>query len=286
MAMSRTTVRVLKGVGIFLTALFVTGFVLYIVYIRPVMKKIQHQETVQFDKDLTLALGGGGNSGILVSDSMVLVVDTKFGDGAADLQKNVKQLAGSKPIFVVNTHYHKDHCEGNQYYHDQTIAAGGNYTEELWTKNGGAENMPNRWIKDTLQFKIGDDTAIVFNLGYRAHTESDVMVYLKRRKILFGGDVILNKQAPSLASADVDGYVRAFDSVQKKFPIATVVPGHGPVGGTEIISDFRTFFKDMQTAANDPSQRDALLAKYDDWTQVPKLMSPANTIDAYKNKKP
>jgi glyoxylase-like metal-dependent hydrolase (beta-lactamase superfamily II) len=132
---------------------------------------------------------------------------------------------------------------------------------------------------------MGDDTATIINLGQNIHTASDVMVYLHKRKMLFGGDVILNQQVPALFGvADPDGYLVVFDMLPTQFDIQKIVPGHGPVGGIELIDNFRQYFIDMKTAAADDSKKDELVAKYKDWGQIPLLMSPGRTITVFKEK--
>ena len=132
---------------------------------------------------------------------------------------------------------------------------------------------------------MGDDTVTLFNLARNVHTQSDIVVYLHKRKMLFTGDVILNKQAPVLrGSADPDGYLWAIETFPKQFDIQKIVPGHGDVGGIEIINDFHQYFIDMQAAADDDSKRDELVAKYKSWRQIPFMMSPGATISALKKK--
>ncbi len=277
--------KVLKWVGIILALIAVTAGTLFMLYVRPFLEAMKQTTTVQYDKDLTLMIGGGGNSGILVSDSLVLVIDTKMSDAAIMLHDKVKQLAGAKPIVVVNTHFHSDHTKGNKFYVGQTIIAGGNYTMENWIKQSGKEGVPTIWLKDRMDIKMGDDTATIINLGKNIHTESDVVVYLHKRKMLFAGDVILNKQAPALfGNADPDGYLDVFNWLQKNLDIQKVVPGHGEVGGIEVIEAFRQYFSDMKLAASDDSKKNELEEKYKDWRHIPIVMSTGSTIRAFKNK--
>jgi glyoxylase-like metal-dependent hydrolase (beta-lactamase superfamily II) len=275
--------KILIGFGIIILLLVVVSGTLYLIYLRPFMEKMKVTEVVQYDKDLTIVLGGGGNSGILNSDSLVLVIDTKMDAAAEDLYKKVKQIAGNKPIFVVNTHAHSDHSKGNKNYQGQTILAGGNYTKEQWIKQAGEAGMPTIWLKDRMDLPMGDDTATIINLQKHTHTESDVMVYLHRRKMLFGGDVILNKQAPVLIGrANPEAYMEAIDMLPKLFDIQKIVPGHGPMGGIEILDNFKQYFNDMKLAAADDSKKEDLIAKYKDWNQIPIIMSPAATVSAFK----
>jgi glyoxylase-like metal-dependent hydrolase (beta-lactamase superfamily II) len=277
--------KVFKWIGVILLLLFAIATVVYLIYFRPSLQKMKVTNTVAYDKELTIVLGGGGNSGILVSDSIVVVIDTKMGDAAEQLYKKVKELAGNKPIVVINTHFHPDHTSGNIYYKGQTIIAGGNYTKENWIKETSEGTLPTIWLKGKMDIKMGDDTLTLFNLGKTIHTASDLVVYLHKRKMLFTGDLVLNKQAPVLmGGADPDGYVEAFDLLPKQFDIQKIVPGHGAIAGIELIDNFRQYFADMKTAALDKSKEKELVAKYKDWVQLPFFMSPNATIDAISKK--
>lgn len=278
--------KILKALGFLILFLVVIGGTLYMIYLRPFMEKMKVTTLKSYDKNLTIVLGGGGNSGILVSDSLILVIDTKMDDAGKALYEQVKQLAGDKPILVVNTHIHPDHTKGNKFYKDVTIMAGGNYSKEQWIKEDGAESLPNKWLQDTMDVRMGDEIATIYNFGKNIHTNSDIVVYLHKRKMLFTGDIVLNKQAPFiLGAADPEGYLAAFDYFTSKFDIQTIVPGHGDIGGVDVIATFKEYFLDMKTAANDSSQKNKLEAKYADWNQIPFMMSTGATIKAFQKKK-
>jgi cyclase len=275
--------KILKWTGIIFLVLIVIVATLYLIYLRPLMNKMKQTTFIQYDKELTIILGGGGNSGILNSDSMVLVIDTKMDEAAEQLHKMVRDIAKNKPIFIIDTHFHPDHSNGNKFYTGQTILAGGNYTKEYWKNKASEETLPTSWLKDRMYIKVGDEMVTVYNLGKNVHTSSDVVVYLHKRKMLFGGDVILNKQAPALmGAANPEGYLTTFDLLPKVFDIQKIVPGHGKMGGIEILDNFRQYFIDMKTAAGDDSKKEELEAKYKDWAQVPFIMSPGATIGAFR----
>lgn len=281
----KTFKKILKWLGLIILVLAVIGGSLFMIYLRPFLQKMKEVSMIAYDKDLMIVTGGGGNSGIITSDSLVIVVDTKQDEAAKNFYEQVKQTAGNRPVLVVNTHIHPDHVGGNKYYTGSTILAGGNYTPEQWTKDNGKESLPTEWLKDRKDIKMNDDTITIINFGKPAHTVSDVFVYSHKRKLLFGGDVILNKQnAIIMGKADPDGFIEAMEYFQNTFPIEHVVPGHGAFGGKEVIVDFEQYFKDMKTAASDDSQKDALLEKYKDSNGIPIVMSPKATMKAFKKK--
>jgi uncharacterized membrane-anchored protein len=82
--------KTLKWLGIVVLILVAIGGTLYMVYLHPFMQKMKQTNTIKYDTELTLVMGGGGNSGILVSDSLVIVIDTKMDEAAEQLAKTVK----------------------------------------------------------------------------------------------------------------------------------------------------------------------------------------------------
>lgn len=260
-----------------------TVLVLFWVYLKPFIDKMKHQENVLVDSSFRVITGGGGNSGIISSDSLLLVIDTKMDDAAKSLFDTVQKLAGKRPILVINTHWHPDHVGGNKLYKKEQIMAGGSYKIEDWTKESGAESLPGRWVKDELVIPMGTDTAIVFNLAKNVHTPSDVMVYFKQRQILFGGDVILNQQSPALlGNASAMAYMDVLYDVAIKYPVKMIVPGHGSTGGPEVITNFLAYFEDMREAAEHPEKKSELIAKYKQYAQVPFFMSPGATVSNFE----
>jgi cyclase len=70
---------------------------------------------------LYLLQGSGGNIAALIGSEGVLLVDDEFGALAEKIRATLKGLGAEKAVrFVVNTHYHFDHTDGNL-----AFAAGG-----------------------------------------------------------------------------------------------------------------------------------------------------------------
>jgi glyoxylase-like metal-dependent hydrolase (beta-lactamase superfamily II) len=246
----------------------------------PVYRFMYQESSTVFDKDLTFILGGGGNSGLLVTDSAVVVIDTKMGGSAGKLYELAKAKAGTKRIIVINTHYHGDHINGNTHYKGCDIFIG-DYDRKFLLEDAGPGNMPNRFVKDSLVFDMGNETICLYNLG-QAHTMNDMVVLLKKRGVLFTGDLVFNRINPFLkreSGANADMWIGALDRILKMPGIGTVVPGHGQAGGMEMVTTMRGYFIDMKTAAADPSKEKEMVEKYKDWTRLLLMTSPGATID-------
>lgn len=270
---------ILKISGVCIALFAVLGFIYYLNYIKPFKAQMAKTMLVNFDMNLMVVHGGGGNSGLLLLDSMVLVIDSKMDEAAQELYKMATNIAEGKPIYLVNTHHHPDHVGGNQLYKGATIIAGGNYTEASWKQETGSTQIPTIWVKDSLVIETRTEKISIVNIPFVAHTESDLVVYLHNKKVLFTGDIVLNKQIPMiLGSSTPMAYLDAFTYLSNRFDLSTIVPGHGNMGSSKVFADFKQYFLDMQEAKNNPNQKDNLIAKYETWTQLPFFMSPQATI--------
>ena len=250
----------------------------------PVYRFMFQESTHVVDKDLMVVQGGGGNSGVVITDSAVLVIDTKMGGDAEKLYNLAKAKAGERKIIVINTHYHTDHVRGNKYFKGCNIYIGA-YEQKFLLDDIGSENMPNRFIKDSLIMNLGNEIVCLHNLG-QGHTMNDMVVLLKNRKVLFTGDLVFRNVNPFLkreSCANVDKWINALDFMLKMPGIDMVVPGHGPTGDKTMIASMRNYFLDMKIAAADPSKEKEMREKYKSWTEFPMMTSPGATIDYIRN---
>jgi cyclase len=255
------------------------------VYLYPSYKFFFSKEIKEIDPALTVVIGGGGNSGLLVTDSAVVVIDTKMGGDADDLHKMAVEKAKGKKIVVINTHYHGDHVKGNHLYPGSEIYIG-RYEPAFLQAQVEAEDMPNRFVADSLVLNMGNETVMLYNMG-QAHTFNDMVVYLANRNIIFTGDLVFYHVNPVLmtkSGANIHKWMTVLEILRVRWQNPIVVPGHGKVGGKEMFDDLLTYFTDMKTAASEPVKADAIKEKYKDWTQMPMMASPQMTID-FINKK-
>lgn len=173
-----------------------------------------YAEVYQFREDvygiLTDSADGMGAPWIYLIDGSeaALLIDTGFGIG--DLKGLVKEITGEKPLFVVNTHAHFDHCYGNcqfnkVYCHEYEVA----YLEKkqdphIWDYLFDSQGN-NIWCqfdrKDIVPYKryeiIGCPDGYCFRLGkghevelifLGGHSAGHAAYLDKRNRILFCGD--------------------------------------------------------------------------------------------------
>ena len=271
--------KIFIGSGIALLIVLIGAAVIF----YPAIRFMTQKEVIQVDPGLTLMLGGGGNSGVVVGDSAVVVIDTKMMGNGEDLYKFAKEKAGQKPIIVINTHFHPDHVQGNKYFKGSRIYIG-NYEKDFLQKSIDAENQPTDVVKDSLLIDLGNEKVHLYDLG-QGHTTNDVVVYLTNHKVLFTGDLVFNRINPVLkdeSGAKVSQWIHVLDLILSRWGDSKVVPGLGTVGDSDIVVSMRQYFLDMTTAAIDPGKESQMKAMYKDWMKLPNMSSPGKTIEYIK----
>ena len=187
------------------------------------------------------------NAGFIVGEEGVIVIDTLMTPSLAGSLMTVIRDVTKKPIrYVINTHFHGDHIYGNQYFLPAPIIGHENCKFDLDTK--WDDNFNRYWSREALRPELSrivkTTPDVTFNdkmslwLGSReiqlsfhgrAHSNSDILLYLPEEKVLFVGDLAVNKTIPAFPDGHITDWVSVLDQVEK-VDTNTIVPGHGPVG--------------------------------------------------------
>ncbi|MDQ0142320.1 MBL fold metallo-hydrolase [Cupriavidus necator] len=193
---------------------------------------------------------GDPNSGVVIGDDGVLIVDTTATPAMAqDLIARIRTIT-DKPIkYVVLSHYHAVRVLGASAYFaegaQQIIASRGTY--EMIVERGeadmkseierfprlfaGVETVPGlTW--PTLVFDkeitlfLGKLEVRIAHLG-SGHTKGDTVVWLPQQKVLFSGDLVEYDAACYCGDAQLAEWPATLDALQALNP-EKLVPGRGP----------------------------------------------------------
>lgn len=248
-------------------------------YFWKIYQQFGKVETIQLDPQLTVYLGGGGNSVVLTSEdgSQALVVDTKMRGAAKKLRDEVK----AAQITIVNTHAHYDHTGGNALYPAAKIISGA-YTKEQWDDDSRkTSRYPDVVLKpgEEKVIKIGSETVRIRNMG-RAHTWNDVVVYCEKRQLLVAGDLVFIDMHAALhakSGANVASWIGVLDSLSQKYKIKTLIPGHGKISDQTALAVMKDYFVSIGDAIGKPDKQAELKKKYKDYFSLPGIFSFRNT---------
>ena len=183
--------------------------------------------------------GGGGNSGVIVGENGVVVVDAKTSAaGGKELLEDIAKITPKPVTTVILTHSDGDHVnglasfpagvkviahEGNKAEQEKALAAGGRGAPP-------ADHLPSQVVtKNKESMKI---EGVEFELYHwaPAHTSGDLVVYLPADRIVFTGDIIAAQMADPLIHLEKNGSSEGWITTTKGIVglnADSFVPGHG-----------------------------------------------------------
>jgi glyoxylase-like metal-dependent hydrolase (beta-lactamase superfamily II) len=193
---------------------------------------------------------GDPNSGVVIGDDSVLIIDTTATPAMAqDLIAKIRTVT-DKPIkHVVLSHYHAVRVLGASAYFkegaQQVIASRGTY--ELIAERGeadmkseierfprlfaGVESVPGlTW--PTLVFEreitlyLGKLEVKIMHLG-EGHTKGDTVVWIPSQKVLFSGDLVEYDAACYCGDAQLEEWPATLEAL-RSLGADKLIPGRGP----------------------------------------------------------
>lgn len=235
----------------------------------------------------------GGNSGFVVGDDGVLVIDSfQIPEAATALLAAIRQKTGLPVHYLINTHYHLDHVAGNGVYARAGVLVMAQDNVRAWERTENLKffgdkitpeqrRMVQSLVLPSLTYKDG----VTLHLGARAvevrvlpgHTGGDSVVIVPDARVVFTGDLFWDHSLPNLIDADTTQQIASDDALLKGYPEATFVPGHGEVGAPKDVQAFRDYLSELReavraarsTGKTGQALTDAVLPalkrKYGDW---------------------
>jgi cyclase len=197
------------------------------------------------------------NTGFVVGASRVAAVDACATEARTrGFLDAIAATAGRRPVrTLVNTHHHGDHTHGNYLFGDATIIAHERCRTEIlaegppgtsklvksgtWTDVEWGEirtSPPFLTYTDRVSLYVDELKCEVIHVGTPAHSTNDSIVWIPERRVLFAGDLLFNGGTPFLLAGSVTGALTAVAALAE-LGAETIVPGHGPVCGAEVIDD-------------------------------------------------
>ena len=191
--------------------------------------------------------GGSHHSVAIEMKDHLILVEAPLNDArTGPVLAEVKKLAPGKPIrYVINSHNHFDHSGGlraavaegatvivqaeSKSYFERAFATQGKIAPDLLTKSGKKATV--RPVNDTMTLSDGTRTVELRRITGGVHTETFLMVYLPKERLLIEADaytpIAPGAKPPATPNAN---NVNLIENIERqKLAVDRILPLHGRI---------------------------------------------------------
>lgn len=210
-------------------------------------KKVEIKSTKAAD-NIYMIQAKGGNIGVFKGDDKTLLIDSQFSDISKELKQEISKISGKPIKFLLNTHFHYDHTDGNvnfgkdgahiiahEFVYDKL--KNGTVIKAFDKKMDAApeEALPFLTHTQGLHIHEGDENIDIF--AYKGHTGGDSVVFFKTSNVVHTGDIYFNGWYPFIDISNggsVEGMILSMEDILTKIDDETVIiPGHGAISNKQ-----------------------------------------------------
>jgi metallo-beta-lactamase class B/metallo-beta-lactamase class B GIM len=191
-----------------------------------------HQSFKQTDD---YGLVGSNGLVVIVKDS-AYIIDTPWTNHDTEKLVTWIELKGATLKASLSTHSHEDRAGGIEFLNNKQITTYASLaTNDLLNKDNRAQAVKTF---AGAEFWMVDQHIQTFYPG-AGHTTDNIVVWLPKSKLLFGGCFIRALKSKTLGytgEASIKSWSGSVDNVITQFPDAQIViPGHGLLGNTRLL---------------------------------------------------
>ena len=176
-----------------------------------------------------------GNIAVLIGPEGILIVDDQFAELTPDIEAALGELMEGELRFILNTHHHEDHSDGNARL---SAVSGALIIAHDKTRPRMLERGPGNWpvvtFSSEMTLHFNNETVNFLSMP-GGHTDNDAVVFFENSNVVHLGD-LMNSGTSSFPTADIDAggnAVQMLKNVTALLPLidddAIIIPGHGPI---------------------------------------------------------
>ena len=211
--------------------------------------------TIPVRDNIYMLQGSGGNIGVAIGDEGTLIVDDQFAPLTTRITAAIAALTDKPVNFVVNSHFHFDHTDGNPNFgragayivatdnsrkrmEATQVLTGSGRVQEPYTGTG----LPRITFVDTMRFYLNGDTIDLMDTGH-GHTNGDAQVYFREANVIHTGDIFVRYGLPFIDQdngGSIDGMIDSCERLANLINADTIIiPGHGQLSTRQDLLDYR-----------------------------------------------
>ncbi|MCH7639968.1 MAG: MBL fold metallo-hydrolase [Bacteroidetes bacterium] len=212
-------------------------------------------ETIPVADGIYMLMGSGGNIGLSVGKDGAFLVDDQYAPLSEKILAAVAEQSDAPIEFVVNTHWHPDHTEGNENMGAMgaVLVAHENVRERMSTTQfirafgmevppSPAGALPVITFDDGVTLHWNGDEIRIFHVA-PAHTDGDAVIHFVNADVIHTGDIYFNGLYPFIdvgTGGRFDGMIAATDAILEIAGENTkIIPGHGPLSDRAQLQAYR-----------------------------------------------
>jgi glyoxylase-like metal-dependent hydrolase (beta-lactamase superfamily II) len=185
---------------------------------------------------LYMITGGGGNTAAFITDTGVVLVDTKLAGWGQAIMDKVKSVTNKPITTIINTHTHGDHNGSNEFFGASVEFVAQENTKTNMEKMDAFKGdksvfIPKKTFKDKLSIGKGNDQIDLYYFG-RAHTNGDAWVVFRALRVMHSGDAFAGKTTPIIDPNNGGSAVEYGKTLAKAASgiknVDTIITGHSP----------------------------------------------------------
>jgi glyoxylase-like metal-dependent hydrolase (beta-lactamase superfamily II) len=190
--------------------------------------------THKLRSNISVLEGSGGNIAVLTGADGKVLVDGGIAVSRARMAKTLDEIGGEPIKHLINTHWHFDHADGND-----------------WLHSAGAKIIASDVFAKDHHLKLNGQSITLKYYG-PAHTDGDISAHFAEANIFHVGDTFWNGIYPFIdhsTGGSIGGMIAACDATLAATDNdSLIIPGHGkPVSNKTELKEFR----DMLAAIRD-----------------------------------
>lgn len=199
--------------------------------------------------------GSGGNIGVSIGEDGVIIVDDQFGPLTMKIQAAIAELSDKPVTFVMNSHFHYDHTDGNTNFgragayivaqdnarkrmESTQVLSGSGRVQEAYEAVG----LPKITFEEQMRFYLNGNAVDIINTG-NGHTDGDAQVFFRESNVIHTGDMFVRYGLPFIDrdnGGTADGMIDALMNIASLINESTIIiPGHGQLATRDDLLEFR-----------------------------------------------
>lgn len=253
-------------------------------------------EATSVGENLAMLTGAGGNMLVSWGPEGTVLVDAQFAPLHDKIQAKINAMGGQTVSYLINTHWHADHTNGNANFAraGATIIGHANVRNRLnSTTPPNVAALPRITFEQGATLHLNGRTMEMIHLP-NAHTDSDAIVLLRQQRVMHTGDLFFNKETLPFIDLSSGGNAYGLLAAVNRLVAMTgdgytIIPGHGPLANYADLVAYRDMLETVigrvtrEKAAGKTLEQILALRLADRWGVPDAFISPDAFVTAIYN---